>query len=413
MNFNYKAVTPEGESIEGLIDAPSETAALQRLGAQGLIPIRVDAAGGAASGTVSPFKLARPRLAWPWGKGLSQGDRLVFTQQMHSLLSAGIVLDRALALCAQGEPESKMGRLAARLRDEVVAGRSLSEAMRAQSGDFDRLYCALVQTGEGSGDLATSFAKLEEHLLAQQEIRATVVSALVYPIFLTVVSLASVLVLMIYVVPRFTKVLTDTGRELPLMTKIVLDSTGFLTHWGWLAALIVAFAVAGTLNYLRQPGPRLAWDGWKLRWPLIGELIRRVEVTRFARTLSTLLRAGVPMLPALKMVREVLINTAMAQTVDATAESLKEGQGVAGPLGKDGRFPRLSLQMMAIGEETGQLEVMLEKIAETFQRETQRTVRRLVSLMEPAVILVMGLIIGFIVIAILWGIVSVNDIPLE
>jgi general secretion pathway protein F len=271
----------------------------------------------------------------------------------------------------------------------------------------------LVQTGEGSGDLGASFAKLEEHLSAQQELRAAVLSALIYPIFLTLVSGASVLVLMAWVVPRFTRILADTGRPLPLITQILLGTADFLIHWGWLAGLIAASALAAGIAFLRQPGPRLAWDGWKLRWPLLGALIQRLEVVRFSRTLSTLMRAGVPMLPGLRMVQGVLSNAAMAQTVAEAAESLKEGRMISGPLGKGGRFPPLALQMMAVGEETGQLEALLDKTAQTYEREAQRTVKRLISLLEPAVILIMGLVIGFIIIGILLGIVSVNDIPLE
>lgn len=397
--FQYKAADQAGEVVEGRLEAVDENEAVARLQEKGLIPVRVRSAG---SGGVT--------LPGTGGKRVKATHVRVFTQELSVLLKAGLPLDRALQILSELADEPHVQRMVVQILDDVRGGGSLSDALEAQGRTFSRFYVNMVRAGELSGSLDAVLARLTDYLERMRELRETVVSALIYPAILLTVSVLSVVVLLTFVVPRFTVLFEDAGRALPMSTQIVVGAGEALQSWWWAIAAAIVLVVVVFRRWLASGGNRERWDGFVLRLPLVGDLVRKVEAARFCRTLSTLLSNGVPLLSGMGIVREITGNRAMARDVGVAAEALKEGRGIAGPLLEAGQFPRLGVQMIRVGEETGQLDYTLAQVAELYDEEVKVAVKRMLSLMEPALIIGLGLIIAFIIIAILTAILSVNEL---
>jgi general secretion pathway protein F len=393
--YRYKAATPSGETSEGEVFAADEQQVIAQLQAAGQIPIRVVAGGG-----VSGFRRARVRAQ----------DVQVFTQELATLLAAGLPLDKALQIILDLSEDPRMERMVGRVLDGVRGGAALSEALQAQSGVFSRFYVSMVRAGEMGGALEKVLTRLSEYLIRAKELRDTVVSALIYPAILLTVSVVSVFVLMVFVVPHFTQLFDDAGRALPMLTQVVVGTADFLRGYWW---VLIGAVVLGTLVMRRQlanPASRLRWDRRVLRLPLVGDLVRKMETSRFSRTLGTLLGNGVPLLSAISIVRETLGNRVLEQGMSVAVDGLKEGQGMSGPLLEADLFPRLGMQMIKVGEETGRLEDMLLQVADIYDREVRIAVQRMLSLLEPALIVGLGLVIATIILSILIAIVSVNEL---
>jgi general secretion pathway protein F len=252
---------------------------------------------------------------------------------------------------------------------------------------------------------------LARYLQSSKEIRDYLISVMIYPIVLTVVSGLSITILVTFVIPRFARVFSDMGQAIPLPTQVLLNiSQGVKDYW-WAGIAGVALVYFGMKMYVQNEERKLQWDRFKLRWIAIGEIIRKVEVARFARTLGTLLQSGVPILPALNLVKEIPQNVAISRSIGHVQDRLREGKGMARSLEETGIFPPLAVHMIGVGEETGRLDEMLTKVAETYEENVQTTVKRFVSLLEPLIILVMGGVVGFIVVSMLLAIFSINEIP--
>jgi general secretion pathway protein F len=268
----------------------------------------------------------------------------------------------------------------------------------------------MVKAGELGGFLDTTLQRLAEYLERAQQVQDEIKSALSYPILLSVVGTASVIILLTYVLPKFAVIFGDLGQALPTSTRILLGiSDGLRSYW-WLLLLLSVGGWLGWRQYLATPQGRFAWDRWRLRVWLFGQLLTKREVGRFARTLGTLLKSGVPLLQALEVVQDVVENQMVNRALKEVRVGVREGQGIAGPLGRSGVFPTLALQMVSVGEETGRLDEMLMRVAEYYERDTYTQIKRLTSLLEPALILVMGLTVGFVVISMLSAVFSINDI---
>lgn len=393
--YHYKAATPSGETSEGDVFAADEQQVIAQLQAAGQIPIRVVAGGG-----ISGFRR----------KGVRAQDVQVFTQELSTLLAAGLPLDKSLQIIIDLSEEDRVQRMVSRVLDSVRGGAPLSDALEAQSGVFSRFYVSMVRAGEMGGAMETVLNRLSEYLIRAKELRDSVVSALIYPAILMAVSVISVFILMVFVVPQFTQLFDDAGRALPLLTQLVVGSADFLRHYGW---VLIGTVVLGTFYMRRQlanPVSKLRWDRRALRLPLVGDLIRKVEAARFSRTLGTLLGNGVPLLTAMSIVRETLNNRVLEQGMGAAVDGLKEGQGMSGPLLEADLFPRLGMQMIKVGEETGRLEEMLLQVADIYDRDVRVAVQRMLSLLEPALIVGLGLVIATIILSILIAIVSVNEL---
>jgi len=403
--YRYKAVTPSGEAQEGDMEAADRSAVVERLQDMGLIPIRVEEGAAKAAGDANGAGLFRRSK-------ISQDDVAVFTQEIATLLKAGLPLDRCLEILIGLSANEAVRELMLQLREDVRGGAALSAAMEARQGVFTRFYLNMIRAGEAGGALDVVLQRLTEFMERSRELRDTVKSALIYPVILVGVSLLSVAILLMWVVPQFSQMFEDSGKALPLPTQVVIAAGDGIRNYWWLMALVAVGVYLWFRRQLREPATRYLWDQRMLDMPLVGDLIGKLEVARFSRTLGTLIGNGVTLLAALSIVKETLSNTVMATALGQVATQLKEGKGLGKPLMETGLFPKLAVHLVMVGEETGKLQDMLIRIADIYDREVQGAVKRMLSLLEPVLILGLGLVIGGIIMSILVAILSVNDLAL-
>ena len=330
------------------------------------------------------------------------------TRELATLVQAGLPLEQALQTLSRLNLRAPVQRLLGDLLDAIRGGAHLSEALAGQAGVFSNLYLNMVRAGEASGALDVVIGRLADYLERMAALRAHVITALVYPSILLVFALLSLVFLMTFVVPEFVPLFEDAGQTLPWLTQTVFAVSSLFQQYWW--GLLLACAVLVWLLHkgLSKPAYRLHFDSACLRLPYIGEVIKRMEVARFSRTLSTALGNGVPLLTGVRLVKEVFGNRRMAAVMDTVSASLEQGQSMAGPLNESGDFPELATQLIAVGEAGGQLETMLTKVAETYDNEVQTAVRRLLTVLEPALILGLGALIALIIVSILLAVLSLN-----
>lgn len=401
--FHYKAVSADGKALEGEMEARAQGMAVERLQAMGYIPIRVEEARSDGKGNAASFRWFRSSRIGPSEIG-------VFTRAIATLLHAGLPLDRAMEILVELSENDQVRRLLMQVRDDVRGGASLSAAMEAQKGVFSRFYLNMVRAGEAGGALGPVLMRIAEFMERAKTLKETVSSAMIYPAILVAVAVSSVMLLLVFVVPQFSVMFEQSGKTLPLSTQVVISAGNFLRH-DWWALLLAAVAVYALMQQqMRNPASRYRWDGWFLRLPLVGDLVAKMEVARFSRSLGTLLGNGVTLLNALFIIKETLGNSVMAEGLDRVATRLKAGQGLGKPMKETDLFPKLAVHMVMVGEETGQLEEMLLRVADVYDSEVQTAVKRMLGLMEPALILGLGLLIGGIIMSILLAILSVNDL---
>jgi len=403
--FSYRAVSAEGKLVQGSVEAMNRLAAAGQLQERRLVPLAVH----------SPNESS---LAWrPWA-GLSfrpqrlAQHREVFARTLSSLLSAGIPMDRSLTLTEELTDSRVLREALGQVLRSVRGGKSLSAAMEIQPQAFPPFYVSMARAGEASGNLADTFLRLAEYQQSANKLRSQLSSAMIYPTLLLVVGSASVMFLLQFVVPKFAVVFEEAGAALPLPTAILLGVSRYFraTWWLWLVGLPALFVILGPS--LRRGRGRQWLDRVSLTLPKVGAVLERVLVARFTRSLGILLRGGVPIVRALEISGQVLGNQKLAQAVRQAAQGVKQGRGLAGPLRATGTFPELSLHMIGVGEETGQLDSMLLHVAEVYERESEMAIRSLVALFEPLMILGIGLVIGGVVISILLAVFSINQIPM-
>jgi type II secretory pathway component PulF len=404
--FVYRAADQRGQTIDGVMEAPDARAVIERLQRDAYFPIEV-ASQAEGRGLAA--------LAWPTlGQGRVKGrDLVAFTQQLAMLLEAGLPLDRALGIQEELATSARIKSITGDVLRSVRGGASLGDALaKHHPRPFSRLYINMVRAGEKGGVLEVTLKRLAEFLEEAQAFRDALVSALIYPSLLTLVGSAAVVFLMTFVIPRFADIFRDLGQSIPLPTQILLSVSTWLQHFWWAVALgVLAAALAGRV-ILSTANGRLRADRLLLRIPVIGEVALKTEVSRFTRILGTLLQSGVSMIGALTVVRDMMTNQVLAGAVGSLVDGVKRGAGLAGPMTESKVFPPLAIHMVRVGEETGHLDDMLLKAATAFESDTRIVVKRLVALAEPCIILVMGLLVGFIVVAMLLAIFSITDIPL-
>jgi general secretion pathway protein F len=397
--YRYKAVTASGEVLEGQLEVASNDEAVARIQDAGNIPLEIRSAEGDGAGLMG--RLSKRQ-------GMNQTQVLQFTQQLATLLGAGQPLDRALQILLELPESEKAKRIIERVRDHVRGGGALSDALEAEPGVFSRLYVNMVRAGEVGGALDTTLSRLANYLERAKALRESVVNALIYPAILVVMVFGALFVLLAFVVPRFLPMFKDMNIELPLITEVVLFVGITLQNWWWLIAGAIFALVVLVRRRLAEPAARLAWDARMLTVRIIGPLTARLETARLARTLGTLLKNGVPLLTALAIGRNVLGNMALADALDKASEEVKTGGGLAFALGQSKRFPRLALQMISVGEESGALDDMLLKVADTFDVEAKNTVDRLLAAMVPVLTVFMTGVVALIMMAILLPILSIT-----
>ena len=405
--FSYRAVSPAGDVSSGELEAANESEIVDRLRDQGLLPMQIAQSIGAAVGARAD-KPARASLFAP--RRVTRDNVLGLTRELATLLRAGLPLDRALELLITLAPSLPVAVMLQGIRDEVRGGKSLSQALDARREVFSRFYVNIVRAGEAGGALGTVLARLAETMERSKELRDSVRSALIYPTILVFVAVASVMVLLVFVVPQFQTTFAQAGKALPIPTQIVIVAGTFLRDWWWAVIPAAALAVLWFRRRGRTPAVRRMRDTRMLRMPLVGDLIAKVEIARFARTLATLLANGVTLLAGLSIVKETMGNVVLANALDGVTAKLREGKGFGRPLAETGLFPRLATQMILVGEESGRLEEMLGRVADVYDREVATAIKRFLAVLEPVLILGLAVLVGGIVFSILLGVMGMSEL---
>ncbi len=407
-SFRYRAMTASGTLVTGVLDAASEPAAIAEIRNRGHYPIEARDGDTAA-----------PRAAWrdllrkdllP-GRRFSPRGLVVATQELASLLRAGLELDRALEILVNLDDSKPMADTFGAILEQVRGGSSFADALNDMPV-FPKFYVNIVRAGEQGGDLQAALEQLGEYLGRSLAVRESVISALIYPSLLLATTGVSIIVILVFVLPSFEPLFAEAGKSLPPSTRLVMDTGHFLTTWSWAIFLGLAALVIGLRRALKEAAFKRQWDGLMLRLPLIGGLLAKIDVERFSRTLGTLLKNGVSLPQALVITGGTLANSVIADAVLGAATGLKEGEQLSSHLRNAKTFPRLALDMMRVGEESGQLDGMLLRQAELYEREIKHTIDRLVALLVPCLTIFMGVIVAGLIGSILVAILSVNDLAM-
>ena len=402
--FGYRVTDASGRVTEGVIEAVGERAATDRLREMNLVPIRVWAAKVGAE--------RRWERSLRGGTRAARKDLLPFLQGFRTLIAAGIPMDRALEMTAEFFRGGPMGAVSVFLLREVRGGNSLSDAMRNAPGEpFSRFLIQMVQAGQATGRLEEALEQAYRFLERSRDFRANLLGSLLYPAILLSASVVSVVLLVVFVVPRFAGVFAASGVLLPLPTRILLGVSTFLRENAVYLAAAAVLAYVLARGALSRPETRREWDRGMMTWPVIGGTVTALETSRVMRSLSSLLSGGVPILHAFTIAREVSGNTAVRDGMETARLRIQGGAKVARALEEATPFPPLALQMIAVGEETGRLDAMLESVADTYEDTARRSLKNFLTLLEPAVILAMGLLVGFIVFAMFLAVFRLNEVP--
>ena len=403
--FSFEALDAQGQSRKGTIEADTARAARSLLRAQALVPLAVEPVAVPPAGGASA-----------WGQRLftrpvfNATGLAVWTRQLAGLVASGLPLERALTALADEAEDERQHHLVAALRAEVNAGSTFARALTQHPREFSDIYCAVIGAGEASGSLGLVLERLADDLEERQQLRAKIIGAALYPAIVTVVAVVIVLFLVGYVVPQVAGVFAGTKRALPFLTVAMMAVSDAVRHYGWLMLIALALIAVGARLALSQPHVRLRFDAAWLRLPLIGRLARSYNAARFAGTLAMLAGAGVPILKALQSAAETLNNRALrADALDALV-LVREGAPLASALAQKKRFPGLVAMFARLGEQTGQLPLMLQRAANQLSTEVQRRAMQLATLLEPLLIVTMGLVVMLIVLAVLLPIIQLNQL---
>ncbi len=396
-----------GRQVAGQVVADDERTAVAQIKGMGLFPVEVRArrdgqgAGSAAQseGAFGGFKL---------GGGISSSDLTVFCRQLANLVAGGLPLMRTFSALTEHTESPRLRAVMQRMQQDVQSGKALWEALSIHPRIFPPLFVSMVKAGEASGQLSDVLQWLADYQEKDQARRMQIRSALAYPTLLITVGVISVFLLVTLVVPRFVVIFEEFDQALPLPTIIMLGVSDFLTRWWWAIIGAVLGVVVGVKEFGRTPSGRMYVDGWKLRMPLFGKLVLKSAVSRFARTTATLLRGGVPLFDSMVVVREVVGNEVLARGADQVREGMREGESFAGRLKETGVFPPLLTHMVGVGEETGDLQGTLITVANSYDVEVDASLKSLVSLLEPLIIITVGSTIAFIIMAMLLPVFQLN-----
>ena len=403
--FEYVALDSRGRERKGFVDAPGVAAARQALREGGIYPVEIRQAQEKKSSALSSA------LEIGFLQKISAKEVSIFTRQLSTLLGAGIPLVPSFTVLLAQTKNPLLQKILAQIRADLNEGKSLTASMENYPRVFPPFYINMVKAGEASGTINLVLERLADFSESQQELVSKIRSALAYPLIMLLVGSLVILLLMTFVVPKITGIFADMEQTLPMITVVLIAVSNFLKSFWWLILLII-FAGIAAFKYLTtgtQAGRRL-WDSFRLKAPVWGSLNMKIAVARFSRTLATLLQSGVPLLSAMEIVRNVVNNVYIGEAITRAAKDVEEGQSLAVPLAASGLFPPMVTEMIAIGEQTGSLEKMLNRIAIAYETEAQSDVMVMTSLLEPIMILLMGLIVGFIVFSILLPIFEMNQL---
>lgn len=399
--FAYKGLDPRGKGVAGLVDADSARMARQRLKADGIFPTELVEGRAKARAEARTVRL-RGRIR--------PMDVALMTRQLATLVGAGLPMLECLGALVEQVENPRLKQVVADVRERVKEGNSLSESLKGHPKAFSELYVSMVAAGEASGTLGPMLVRLAEFAERQVALTGTVVATMTYPVVMVSIGFVILMLLMSFVVPRVTQVFAGTGNALPTPTVVLIAVSDAVRGYWWL--LIPAGVAVGWAfrRWVSTEKGRLRYDRLTLGLPVVGKLVRMVAISRFTRTLSTLLAGGIPLLEALGITQRVVLNRVLSDAIGSASENIKEGESVAAPLAASGVFPPMVTHMIAVGEATGELETMLVKVAEAYDREVETTVGSLTSILSPVMILVMGSAVFAIVMAILLPIVELSGL---
>jgi general secretion pathway protein F len=398
--FFFRAVASDGKVRSGSLTAENEKLIARELRKQGLTPIYV---GVAPKGASLEFKLPS------FGKGRRR-DVLFFTQELSTLLNAGVPLDRALSITGELTERPVFRFVILDVLRVLKGGRSLADSLATHPEYFSDLYINMVRAGEASGALAAIFERLAEFERSRDDLRNFIVSSMIYPALLATVGLASVTILLLFVVPKFATIFSDPRMKIPVPTQIMLAASTLMQSYWWApTGAIVATAVIWK-TYTRTTAGRIWWDGARLRIPLLGDALLKAETARFARAMATLVANTVPLVQSIGIAAATLTNRTISAALAGVAQGVKRGEGIAVPLRKAACFPPLAAHLLTVGEETGRLDQMFARMADIYENDTRAAIKRFTSVFEPIVILVMGVLVGALILSMLLAITSINDV---
>ena len=398
-SFHFKAVAADGKLRTGVVSAESDKRVAQELKRQGLIPLYVGVQRQKA------IQWALPKVGTN-----RRRDILFFTQELSTLLNSGVPLDRALSITSELTERPHFRNVVHDIVRVLKGGKSLADSLATHPEYFSDLYVNMVRAGEASGSLATIFERLTEFERTRDDLRSYIVSSMIYPSLLAVVGLGSVLVLLNYVVPRFASVFEGSHLKMPVPTMIMLSVSNYIKGYGWIVMLVASVAAVAMRFYVRTTDGRMWWDTMRLRVPVLGDALRKAETSRFARAMGTLVGNSVPLVQSISISRSILNNRRIARSLEAVAQGVKRGEGIAGPLSRAGEFPPLAGHLLSVGEETGKLDQMFNRMADIYESETRSSIKRFTTLFEPLIILTMGILVGTMILSMLIAITSINEV---
>jgi general secretion pathway protein F len=398
--YLYRALTQDGREVSGSLEYPEESAVLAYLESQGYIPVEIasgreGAGGAAASGGIAARELKKFSV-------------IEFTRGLGMLLRAGLPIDKALVSLAAASADSGTRKLLQQVGRDIREGSSLSKALRGFDNLFGRLYLSLIQAGEISGNLEVSIDHLSAYLDSQQQLRERIVNAMIYPLVLLVVTVFSIVLLMVVVMPKFKQLFEDMDAELPAVTQAFLSTSDFLRDYGSAICALLLGLVAAVFMLRGNPGFRALLDQLVLRLPWIGELVKKVQVSRYAETLSMMLQCGIPIQRSLGASCQVVSNSWIRQQFDQAAKEIKEGGSFSAAVGR--HFPALTWQMIKVGEQAGELEQSLATVARLIRHDVDRTIQRVIGVFEPLIIVFLGAVVAGVIGSILVAVLGMNEL---
>lgn len=403
--FSYKGIDSSGKKSSGRVDAENIKAARAKLRRMNIFPTDVVEGGQASSsalGKANPLSSLFQRV--------SVQDLANMTRQLATLVGANIPLVDSLSALVEQVENPKLRETLSQIRDRVTEGSRLADAMRHYPQIFTDLFVNMIAAGEASGALEIVLKRLAEFTEGQAKLRSKVVGALTYPLIMMTVGVLLMGFLLVSVVPKITKIFDDTKATLPLPTKILVGVSDFLAGYWYIVILLIPLGIYFFMRFKKSPKGREFIDRNMLKMPIFGEMFRMIAISRFCRTLSTMMSSGVQLLTSMDIVKNIVQNSVLTKVIEETKDSVKEGESLAEPLKRSGQFPPIVTQMIAIGEKTGELETMLERVADAYDQQVDTKVSTLTTLLEPIMIVVMGAVVSFIVLSILFPILKLNQI---
>ena len=417
--FEYRGLTPAGKQVKGLQEADSSRSLRAQLKRSGVFltdvlaeresgPVRRQN-GKAAVAQPQPSLASRDVQLGKLFRGrVSSDDVAIFTRQLSTLLHAGVTLIEALTALVDQTEKERLKRVVSEVKTRVNEGSSLADALCQHAKIFGTLYVNMVRAGEASGALDAVLARLADFTEGQAKLRQKVLGTLIYPVIMSIIGTGILALLMTVVVPKVTKIFESMKVSLPWTTRLLIFVSDLLANWWWLLLPMLLAAIFGFFRWKASPGGRPVWDRFVLRAPVFGSLVRMLSIARFSRTLATLLKSGVPLLTAMDITKNVVSNSVLAGVVENARDAIREGESIAGPLRRSGEFPPLVHHMIAIGERSGQLEDMLLNVAESYETQVSVRIGALTALMEPLIIVAMGVAVAFVAFSILMPILQLN-----